>query len=54
MKLVKKLGYILAVLSGVWVLNFALSFKQDSRAADFPTNVAVLTDGSDFRGGAIS
>ncbi|BDR58402.1 hypothetical protein [Xylocopilactobacillus apicola] len=54
MKLVKKLGYVLVTLSGIYSLFFALNFKQDSKAADFPANVATLTNGSDFRGGAIS
>ncbi|BDR59234.1 hypothetical protein [Xylocopilactobacillus apicola] len=54
MKLVKKLGYILAVLSGVWAINFALNFKQNNRAADFPANVATLTNGSVYRGGGFS
>ncbi|BDR57094.1 hypothetical protein [Xylocopilactobacillus apis] len=54
MKLVKKLGYIAVLLSGILVLTFALNFKQQSKAADFPTNIAIENNGSDFRGGAFS
>ncbi|BDR58178.1 hypothetical protein [Xylocopilactobacillus apicola] len=54
MKLFKKLSYILIAISGIWALTFALNYKQDSRAADFPENITLENNGSDFRGGAFS
>ncbi|BDR56858.1 BspA family leucine-rich repeat surface protein [Xylocopilactobacillus apis] len=53
MKLVKKLGYVLAGLSSILILAFVLNFKQDSKAADFPTNIAVENNGSVSRGGRL-
>ncbi|BDR57969.1 hypothetical protein [Xylocopilactobacillus apicola] len=53
MKIFKKLSYILIALSGICVLTFALNFKQNSRAADFPHNLTNENNGSDFRGGGI-
>ncbi|BDR57971.1 BspA family leucine-rich repeat surface protein [Xylocopilactobacillus apicola] len=41
MKVFRKLGNILLVLSGIMALIFALNFKQDSKAAEFPENVSM-------------
>ncbi|BDR57813.1 hypothetical protein XA3_02540 [Xylocopilactobacillus apicola] len=51
--MLKKLGYLLTILSGIWALSFAMSFKEDDKAANFPEHVAQPTDASDFRGGAV-
>ncbi|BDR57922.1 hypothetical protein XA3_03630 [Xylocopilactobacillus apicola] len=51
MNLAKKLCYILSISSLLLPLLFVLNFKQDSKAGDFPSNVANSRNDNVSRGG---
>ncbi|BDR59288.1 hypothetical protein [Xylocopilactobacillus apicola] len=54
MNLFKKLSYILVAISGIWALTFALNVKQDSKAAEFPADVAIENNANVSRGGGLA
>ncbi|BDR57160.1 hypothetical protein KIMC2_17220 [Xylocopilactobacillus apis] len=52
-KYIKLMGTFLIAVISITAVGIGLTNKEENKAADFSHNVAIETNGSDFRGGAL-